>query len=52
MAAHAFSLIDSYIYGFVLQEVNLPFDDSDDLEEWSSRSCPTSRSTTTRTCSS
>lgn len=33
MSAHAFSLIDSYIYGFVLQEVNLPFDDSDDLEE-------------------
>ena len=32
MAAHAFSLIDSYIYGFVLQEVNLPFDDSMDLE--------------------
>ena len=33
MAAHAFSLIDSYIYGFVLQEVNLPFKDEDDLEE-------------------
>jgi len=33
MAAYAFSLIDSYIYGFVLQEVNLPFDDTDDLEE-------------------
>jgi AcrR family transcriptional regulator len=33
MAAHAFSLLDSYIYGFVLQEVNLPFDDTDDLEE-------------------
>ncbi len=33
MAAHAFSLIDSYIYGFVLQEVNLPFDETDDLEE-------------------
>jgi AcrR family transcriptional regulator len=32
MAAHAFSLIDSYIYGFVLQEVNLPFDDATDLE--------------------
>jgi AcrR family transcriptional regulator len=31
--AHAFSLIDSYIYGFVLQEVNLPFDETDDLEE-------------------
>jgi AcrR family transcriptional regulator len=33
MAAHAFSLIDSYIYGFVLQEVNLPFDDSADLDD-------------------
>lgn len=33
MAAHAFSMIDSYIYGFVLQEVNLPFDDTNDLEE-------------------
>ena len=32
MAAHAFSLLDSYIYGFVLQEVNLPFDETDDLE--------------------
>ncbi|TCM44265.1 TetR/AcrR family transcriptional regulator [Kribbella sp. VKM Ac-2568] len=28
MAAHAFSLLDSYIFGFVLQEVNLPFDES------------------------
>ena len=26
MAAHTVSLIDSYIYGFVMQEVNLPFD--------------------------
>jgi len=33
MAAHAFSLIDSYLYGFVLQEVNLPFDDSSDLTD-------------------
>jgi AcrR family transcriptional regulator len=33
MAAHAFSLLDSYIYGFVLQEVNLPFDDADALDE-------------------
>lgn len=33
MAAHAVSLIDSYIYGFVLQEVNLPFDDPSELEE-------------------
>jgi AcrR family transcriptional regulator len=33
MAAHAFSVLDSYIYGFVLQEVNLPFNDEDDLGE-------------------
>jgi AcrR family transcriptional regulator len=33
MAAHAFSLVDSYIYGFVLQEVNLPFDGADDMDE-------------------
>lgn len=31
MTAHAFSVIDSYIYGFVLQEVNLPFDSSDSM---------------------
>jgi AcrR family transcriptional regulator len=31
MSAHAFSLLDSYVYGFVLQEINLPFDDADDL---------------------
>ena len=32
MAAHAFSLLDSYIYGFVLQELNLPFQNSEELE--------------------
>jgi hypothetical protein len=32
MSAHAFSLIDSFIYGFVLQEITLPYDD-DNLEE-------------------
>ncbi|MGC5077852.1 TetR/AcrR family transcriptional regulator [Agrococcus sp. DT81.2] len=26
LAAHAFALIDSYIYGFVMQEKNLPFE--------------------------
>jgi hypothetical protein len=26
MAAHAFSLLDSYIYGFALEEATLPFD--------------------------
>ncbi len=33
MAAHAFALIDSYVYGFVLQEVNLPFNDEDEIGE-------------------
>ncbi len=32
MTAHAYSLLDSYIFGFVLQEVNLPFSDDQDLE--------------------
>jgi hypothetical protein len=32
LAAHAFSVMDAYIYGFVLQELTLPFDDSTDLE--------------------
>jgi AcrR family transcriptional regulator len=33
MAAHAFSAIDSYVYGFVLQESSLPFDSEQDLAE-------------------
>src|SRR5439155_1477614 len=28
MAAHAYSLLDSYIYGFTLNEQSLPFDNS------------------------
>lgn len=31
MAAHAFSLIDSYVYGFVLQEQALPFRTPEEL---------------------
>jgi AcrR family transcriptional regulator len=30
MTAHAFSLLDSYIYGFALQEATLPFDRGED----------------------
>jgi AcrR family transcriptional regulator len=30
-AGHAFSVLDAYIYGFVMQEANLPFDEGDDL---------------------
>ncbi|MGC7094196.1 TetR/AcrR family transcriptional regulator [Amycolatopsis lurida] len=33
MAAHAFSVIDSYLYGFVLQELSLPFTNTTELDE-------------------
>jgi len=33
MAAHAYALLDSYIYGFVLQELNLPFETSEELAD-------------------
>lgn len=32
-AAHAFSVLDSYIYGFVLQELTLPFNTPDEFGE-------------------
>ncbi|MBM7517442.1 TetR/AcrR family transcriptional regulator [Nocardioides nitrophenolicus] len=32
-AAHAFSVIDAYVFGFVLTEVNLPFDSPAEVEE-------------------
>ncbi|MFS0698397.1 TetR/AcrR family transcriptional regulator [Cellulomonas sp. 179-A 4D5 NHS] len=32
-AAHAISLLDSYVYGFVLQETTLPFQTSAELED-------------------
>jgi len=31
-AAHAYSVLDAYVYGFALQEQNLPFRDSKDVE--------------------
>lgn len=33
MSAHAVSLLDSYVYGFVLQQLSLPVLDPDDLED-------------------
>jgi AcrR family transcriptional regulator len=33
LAAHAVSAIDSYVYGFALQALNLPFDTTETLEE-------------------
>jgi AcrR family transcriptional regulator len=33
MAAHAYSVLDSYIYGFTLNELSLPFDSSQNVAE-------------------
>ncbi len=33
MTGHAYALIDAYIYGFALQEANLPATGGDDLGE-------------------
>ena len=33
MAAHANWLLDSYVYGFALQEASLPFDSADELTD-------------------
>lgn len=33
MAAHAYSLLDSYIYGFTLNELSLPLGDSEEIEK-------------------
>lgn len=33
LTAHAYSLIDSYVYGFALQEANIPFDTEGDITD-------------------
>jgi AcrR family transcriptional regulator len=33
LAAHAFSVLDSYIFGFVVQQTSLPFDSSEELTD-------------------
>jgi AcrR family transcriptional regulator len=35
MAAHAYSALDAYIYGFALTKMNLPFEDTADIVEMS-----------------
>ena len=49
MAAHAYSLLDSYIYGFAMTKMNLPFEPGGAWPRWprpcSSRSLPTSTRT-------
>ena len=34
LAAHAFSVLDAYVYGFVLTEVNLPFQPGESAEDF------------------
>lgn len=34
LASHAFSVVDAYVYGFVLTELNLPFDAGENAEEF------------------
>jgi AcrR family transcriptional regulator len=36
LAAHAFSALDAYVYGFVLTEVNLPFEPGEGVDELAS----------------
>ena len=33
MTAHAYALLDSYVYGFALQEASLPFEGADGVGE-------------------
>jgi hypothetical protein len=33
MTAHAYSLLDSYIYGFAMTRMNLPFDTATDIAD-------------------
>jgi hypothetical protein len=34
LAAHAFSVLDAYVYGFVLTEVNLPFQPGESADDF------------------
>ncbi|WP_017587127.1 TetR/AcrR family transcriptional regulator [Nocardiopsis ganjiahuensis] len=40
LAAHAYSAIDSYVYGFVLTELNLPFAPGEGAEEFTAALAP------------
>ena len=33
LTAHAYAIIDAFVYGFALQEVSLPFDDSSSAKD-------------------
>ena len=40
LAAHAFSVLDAYVFGFVLTEVNLPFQPGEPAEAFVDDSAP------------
>ena len=55
MAAHAYSLLDSYIYGFALTKMNLPFETAEEVAEVAeshARAVPRRTSTPTSSSSS
>ena len=52
MAAHAYSALDSYIYGFALTKMNLPFEGGKDISEMAERCSSPFPPTPTRTSSS
>ncbi len=49
LAAHAFSIMDAYIYGFVLQEVSLPFETAQETTELAKAIMARSRAVSIRT---
>ena len=49
MAAHAYSVLDSYIYGFALQQSDLPFTHRSRSPRWRRASSGSSPPTSTRT---
>ena len=49
MAAHAYSVLDGYIYGFALTKMSLPFEDTSDIAEVAETMLARSRSTRTPT---
>ena len=50
MVAHAYSLLDGYIYGFALTKMNLPFEAPTTSRRWRRRCLSRSRRASTRTC--
>lgn len=49
MAGHAYSLLDSYIYGFALEQTTLPFDTGEQAAQVAKNIMKTSRPASTPT---